>query len=54
MADQGSWTNLNRLAAAGGVLVVLGVLALVANLLVGGRRRPLTDDDDVTIGWVGS
>jgi heme/copper-type cytochrome/quinol oxidase subunit 1 len=50
-----SWTNLNRLAAGGGVLVVLGVLALIGDVLFGGFA-PIRDDesdDDVTLGWAG-
>lgn len=54
LTDSG-WINFARLAAAGGILVIVGVLALVANLVSAGRGRgePAGDDpyEGLTLEW---
>jgi cytochrome c oxidase subunit 1 len=56
VAGKSSWTNLERLGAAGGGLVTLGVVLFVVNLLVGGRGSAAEDDPygGVTLEWATS
>lgn len=56
VAGKSSWTNLERLAGAGGVLLTLGMVLFVVNLLVGGRGRAVEADpyDGVTLEWATS
>jgi cytochrome c oxidase subunit 1 len=53
IAAKSSWTNLERLAAAGGGLLTLGIVLFVFNLLAGGRGTTVDDDpyDGVTLEW---
>jgi cytochrome c oxidase subunit 1 len=55
-AGKSGWTNLERLASAGGVLVALGVVLFLANLLLSvsmGRGQAAVDDpwDGLTLEW---
>jgi cytochrome c oxidase subunit 1 len=56
VVGKSSWTNLERLGAAGGGLVTLGVVLFVVNLLVGGRGSTAEDDPygGVTLEWATS
>jgi cytochrome c oxidase subunit I len=53
VSDQSSWINLQRLAGAGGALVVVGVLIFVVDLLVGGRGKAAEGNPvgGVTLEW---
>ena len=53
VSGEDSWTNLQRLAGAGGALVVIGVLLFVADLVLGGRGTHTDDNpvDGVTLEW---
>jgi heme/copper-type cytochrome/quinol oxidase subunit 1 len=53
VAGEGGWPNLERLAAAGGALLALGVVLFAANLAGGGRGKAVDDNpvDGVTLEW---
>jgi cytochrome c oxidase subunit 1 len=53
LAGKDSWTNLERLAAAGGALLTAGVVLFALNLLTGGRGKPVEDNPfgGVTLEW---
>jgi cytochrome c oxidase subunit 1 len=53
VVGKSSWTNLERVSAAGGGLVTLGVLLFVADLLLGGRGGGDEADEvtGVTLEW---